>query len=105
MRRDNRELKHGMTYFLKIPRSVLNLEPSSGTFSTAAFEGVAARDVSLELSAEVVVEPGRALSAARSAIVSRLCCSRTVEKMKREVSSQAPRTPSSNVVVKCGSAL
>lgn len=57
-----------MTYFRKMPSRVLNLELSSGGFSAGAFEGVAARDVSLELSADVVVDPGRACSADRSAI-------------------------------------
>jgi hypothetical protein len=61
------------TYFLKIPSSVLNLELSSAGLSTAAFEGVAALDVSLELRAEAVEEPGRALSAGRSAIAYRVC--------------------------------
>jgi hypothetical protein len=66
------------TYFLRMPSSVLNLELSSAGFS-AAFEGVAALDVSLELRAEAVEEPGRALSAARSAMAYRVCVACRVE--------------------------
>lgn len=50
-------------YFRKMPSSVLNLELSSGAFSAPALEGVPARDGSLELSAELGVDPGRAFSA------------------------------------------
>jgi hypothetical protein len=39
------------TNFLRMPSSVLNLEPSSGAFSTGAFDAVAVR----ELSADAVV--------------------------------------------------
>jgi hypothetical protein len=52
-----------------MPRKVLNLELSSGAFSAAAFEGVAARELSVELRADVVAEPGWAFSGARSAMV------------------------------------
>lgn len=62
------------TYFLKIPRSVLNLELSSGAFSTGAFEGVPARDGSLELSADAVAELGWAFSAGRSAMAAGASC-------------------------------
>jgi hypothetical protein len=58
-----------LRYLLKIPRNVLNLELSSGAFSTAALEGVAARELSPELRADVVVEPGWAFSGARSAMM------------------------------------
>jgi len=58
-----------------MPRKVLNLELSSGGFSAPA-PGVEARDAAFEGVAEFVVEPGRAFSAARSAIVSvRVACS------------------------------
>jgi hypothetical protein len=83
------------------------LEPSSGAFSAGAFDGVAARDVSFELSAEAALEPGRAFSADRSAMAVGMCCSCKMEKMKEKavlVSGPTPRT-SSDVVVKCGSAL
>lgn len=58
-----------LRYLLKMPRKVLNLELSSGAFSTAALEGVAARELSRELRADVVAEPGWAFSGARSAMV------------------------------------
>jgi hypothetical protein len=51
-----------------MPSSVLNLDPSSTGFSAGALDGVPALDVSLELRAEAVVEPGRAFSADRSAM-------------------------------------
>lgn len=51
-----------------MPSSVLNLELSSGAFSTGAFEGVPALEGSLELRAEAVVELGWAFSAGRSAM-------------------------------------
>jgi hypothetical protein len=69
-----------MTYFLKMPNRVLNLEPSSGTFSAAPFAGVAALDVSLEFMAEAVLEPGRAFSADMSAMCPRSCFPGKVEK-------------------------
>jgi hypothetical protein len=72
------------TYFLKMPSSVLNLELSSTGFSTAAF-GVAALDASLELSAEAVVEPGRAFSAGRSAMAFCACFSGGVEEKKESM--------------------
>jgi hypothetical protein len=50
-------------------KKVLNLELSSGGFSAPA-PGVEARDAVFEGAAEFVAEPGRALSAARSAMVS-----------------------------------
>jgi hypothetical protein len=57
------------TYFLSMPSSVLNLDPSSTGFSAGgALDGVPALDVSLELRADAVVEPGRAFSADRSAM-------------------------------------
>jgi len=51
------------THFLKMPRRILNLELSSGAFSTVAFaacalDGVPALGTSLELTAEAVVEAG-----------------------------------------------
>jgi hypothetical protein len=58
-----------LRYLLNMPRKVLNLELSSGAFSAAAFEGVAARELSFELRADVVAEPGWAFSGARSAMV------------------------------------
>jgi hypothetical protein len=58
-----------LRYLLKIPRKVLNLELSSGAFSAGAPEGVAARELSRELRADVVAEPGWAFSGARSAMV------------------------------------
>lgn len=67
-----------------MPRRVLNLEPSSGAFSAGAFDGVAARDVSLELSTEAAFEPGRAFSADRSAMVVGLRYSCKREKMKEK---------------------
>jgi hypothetical protein len=63
----------------------LNLELSSTGFSTAAFEGVAALDVSLELRAEAVVEPGRACSAGRSAMAYRACFSGRVEEKEGDM--------------------
>jgi hypothetical protein len=63
-----------------MPSRVLNLDPSSGTFSAAAFEGVAALDVSLEFMAETVVEPGRAFSADISAMYLRSCFPYKAEK-------------------------
>lgn len=54
-------------------KKVLNLELSSGGFSAGAFDGVAAREGSLELSAELVAEPGAAFSGARSAMGCRRC--------------------------------
>lgn len=51
------------------------MELSSGGFSAPA-PGVEARDAAFEGVAEVVVEPGRAFSAARSAMVSvQVACS------------------------------
>ena len=50
-------------------KKVLNLELSSGGFSADA-PGVEARDAAFEAVAEFVMEPGRAFSAARSAMVS-----------------------------------
>lgn len=47
------------------------MELSSGGFSAVA-PGVEAREAAFEAVAEFVVEPGRALSAARSAMVSGL---------------------------------
>jgi hypothetical protein len=65
-----------------MPSSVLNLELSSTGFSAAAF-GVAALDVSLELRAEAVEEPGRAFSAGRSAMANRASfCGRVTEKLE-----------------------
>jgi hypothetical protein len=58
-----------LRYLLKIPKKVLNLELSSGAFSAAAAEGVTALELSLELSADVVVEPVWAFSGARSAMM------------------------------------
>lgn len=52
-----------------MPKKVLNLELSSGGFSAPA-PGVEARDAAFEGVAEFVVEPGRAVSAGRSAMVS-----------------------------------
>jgi hypothetical protein len=58
-----------------MPRKVLNLELSSGGFSAPA-PGVEARDAAFEGVAEFVVEPGRAFSATRSAMVPvRVACS------------------------------
>lgn len=56
------------TYLRKMLKKVLNLELSSGGFSVDA-PGVEARDAAFEAVAEFVVEPGRALSAARSAML------------------------------------
>lgn len=56
-----------------MPRKVLNLELSSGGFSVVA-PGVEARDAAFEAVAEFVVEPGRAFSAARSAMLLRWMC-------------------------------
>lgn len=56
------------TYFRRMPKKVLNLELSSGGFSAVA-PGVEAREAALEAVAEVVVEPARAFSAARSAML------------------------------------
>jgi len=53
-----------------MPKKVLNLELSSGGFSAAP--GVEAREAAFEAVAEFLVEPGRALSAAESAMVSEL---------------------------------
>ena len=58
------------TYFRRMPKNVLNLELSSGGFSAVA-PGVEAREAAFEAAAEFVVEPERAFSAARSAMVSR----------------------------------
>ena len=61
-----------------MPKKVLNLELSSGGFSAVA-PGVEALEAAFETVAEFVVEPGRAFSAARSAMVSGLlACSRDV---------------------------
>lgn len=60
-----------LRYLLKIPRNVLNLELSSGAFSTAALAGVAARELSPESRADVVAESGWAFSGAWSAMVMR----------------------------------
>lgn len=51
-----------------MPKNVLNLELSSGGFSAVA-PGVEALEPAAETVAEFVVEPGRAFSAARSAMV------------------------------------
>jgi hypothetical protein len=57
-----------------MPKRVLNLELSSGAFSTGAVASATALGASCELSAAVVVvvvvvvEPGRAFSAASSAM-------------------------------------
>jgi hypothetical protein len=56
------------TYFRNIPKKVLNLELSSGGFSAEA-PGVEAREAAFEAVTEFVVEPGRAFSAALSAIL------------------------------------
>lgn len=56
------------TYLRRMPKKVLNLELSSGGFSAVA-PGVEAREAAFEGAAEFVVEPGRAFSAARSAMV------------------------------------
>ena len=58
-----------------MPKNVLNLELSSGGFSTGAFAGVAALEGSLELAAEAVAEPGRVFSGARSAMGGFMCSS------------------------------
>jgi hypothetical protein len=55
-----------LRYLLNMPKKVLNLELSSGTFSAAAAEGVAVLEPSLELSAVV---PVWAFSGARSAMM------------------------------------
>lgn len=52
-------------------KKVLNLELSSGGFSADA-PGVEARDAAFEAVAEFVLEPGRAVSAARSAMIAGL---------------------------------
>jgi len=57
-----------LRYLLNMPRNVLNLELSSGAFSAAAFEGVAAREVSRELRAEGGAEPVGAFSGTGSAM-------------------------------------
>jgi hypothetical protein len=72
------------TYFLRIPSRVLNLDPSSTGFSAGALDGVPALDVSLELRAEAVVEPGRGFSADRSAMSAGLCFSRRGSRGERE---------------------
>lgn len=56
------------TYFRRIPKKVLNLELSSGGFSADA-PGVEAREAAFEAGAEFVIEPGRAFSAALSAML------------------------------------
>lgn len=76
----------GFAYFLRMPKSVLNFELSSGALSTGAVAVIAALDASCELSAGVVVvvvlEPGRALCAASSAMSIRVWFSCQVDKMK-----------------------
>ena len=57
-----------LRYLLNMPRNVLNLELSSGAFSAATFEGVAAREVSRELRAEGGAEPVGAFSGTGSAM-------------------------------------
>jgi hypothetical protein len=65
-----------------MPNRVLNLEPSSGAFSTGAFEGVAALDTSFELRADAVADAGWALSTAWSAMGSVVCFFGTVASME-----------------------
>ena len=65
-----------------MPKKVLNLELSSGGFSAPA-PGVEARDAAFEGVAEFVVEPGRAFSAARSAMAS---CAASSACLRRAVS-------------------
>jgi hypothetical protein len=57
-----------------MPRNVLNLELSSGAFSAAAFEGVAARELSPELRVEAGAEADWAFSGARSAMAAGQVC-------------------------------
>ena len=75
-----------------MPRKVLNLELSSGGFSAPA-PGVEARDAAFDGVAEFVVEPGRAVSAARSAMVVSVSVSRPVSAVEifdfRRISEQA----------------
>jgi hypothetical protein len=84
--------------------SVLNLEPSSGARSAAAAAGVTALDVSLELRAEAVAEPGWAFSAERSAMVSWACFSCDGNRSGSSVWQRSGNSGSSYVVEKCGSA-
>jgi hypothetical protein len=93
-----------VTHFLKILSSVLNLEPSSGTFSTAVPDGVAALDVSFELRAEMGVEPGWAFSADSSAMISRAFFFVIAEETEDNKILQGPGQTSSDVVVRCGGA-
>lgn len=58
-----------------MPKNVLNLELSSGGFSTGAVAGVVALEASVEFAAEAVAEPGRVVSEARSAMGGLACSS------------------------------
>lgn len=96
----------GRAYFRKMPSRVLNLELSSGGFSAGAFEGVAARDTSAELSADVVVDPGRACSADRSAILDDgVALARGCGYEDVMLGAQRGSEEDGDDVVKCGSAL
>jgi hypothetical protein len=70
------------THFRKMLSRVLNLEPSSGAFSAVALDGVVALELSLELRAETVVEPGWAFSADKSAMASLVCFSSRMERTR-----------------------
>ena len=78
-------------------KNVLNLELSSGGFSAGALAGVVARDGSLELSAELAADTGRAASGVRSAMGGACCvvcsrperrgCPRTTEEVGQQAGS------------------
>lgn len=72
-----------------MPKRVLNLEPSSGAFSAGAFDGVAARDTSLELRADAVADTGWALVAAWSAMAAVVWFSCSMAGMGIGLSSKA----------------
>ena len=96
------------TYLRKMLRKVLNLELSSGGFSADA-PGVEARDAALEAAAEFVVEPGRAFSAARSAmVVGRLragvsleCCTKLRQAGENSRRAVAVRCPAAELALAC----
>jgi hypothetical protein len=84
-------------YLLNIPKKVLNLELSSGAFSATAADGVTALELSLELSAEAVLEPVWAFSGARSAMIRYVLYSRPDEEEIRAQSCIGERSMSSGV--------